>query len=426
MLPMEENFLMQKTLDPVINAAAVLKKKTADWPRLLAYGLVFAFSLWMYYWQDQFIYTDFHVHMMVAGSFDFADLHSITSRLAYPAWHLCVSILYQLGIPLVWAASLVTSLAKVATMFLGYLLITVIAGEGVKRKWITLAGFLLMLVTGILIPGVNDTVYKGIGSPNVWHNPTQMMVNVSMLLSVPFVSHCWHEFERIYPLKGRSTLLPWSKAALLMVLLLFSLACKPTFMQALLPACAIFFLIQWIRHPECSRFFLQMILVFLPAALYFLLQYLYYTGVVVPYTSGVEFGVTAQSAWNSIRGILITCAFPLYALLVCHDKDKGKDAMLNLTLLMVLISALESMFFRETGLRLGHGNFNWASMSASLMLWILMLGRFIRSFAAYRQESSPRSPGRSLAFGAGFAMLLWHSLSGVYYIVYLFSTNSSF
>jgi hypothetical protein len=84
------------------------------------------------------------------------------------------------------------------------------------------------------------------------------------------------------------------------------------------------------------------------------------------------------------------------------------------------------MFFRETGLRLGHGNFNWASMSASLMLWVLMLGRFLRSFAGYRQGLSPRSSGRSVAYGVGFALIAWHVLSGIYYIYYLLSTNSSF
>lgn len=416
---------MVQTPDPVLAAAAALRRKTfPDWPRLLAYAAVFAFSLWMYSWQYQFTVTDFRVHAGIAGEFNFADLHSITSRLAYPAWHLCVAVLYQLGMPLIWAASVVTAAAKVVGMYLGYLLLTVTAGEAVPRKWITLAGFLLMLVTGILIPGVNDAVYKGVGSPNVWHNPTQMMVTVSMLLCVPYVAHCWYEFQRLLPRQGRGTLLPWGKAALLAALLMFSLASKPTFMQAFLPACALFFLVQWVRHPGNSRFFLQMALVFLPAALYFLLQYLYYTGVVVPYTSGVEFGVTAQSAWLALRGILITCAFPLYVLLCCRHKGMGKDPMLKITLLLVLVSALESMFFRETGLRLGHGNFNWASMSASLMLWVLMLGRFLGSLAAYGK--GPKCPWRALAFGVGFGLLLWHVFSGGYYIWYLFTSHNSF
>ena len=417
---------MTQSPDPVLAAAASLKKRAMDWPRMLAYAAVFAFSLWMYSWQFQFTVTDFHVHAVIASEFNFADLHTITSRLAYPAWHLCVAALYQLGLPLIWAASLVSALAKVAGMFLAYLLLSVIASEGVQRKWITLAGFLLMFVTGILVPGVNPGVYKGVGSPTVWHNPTQLMVTVSMLLCVPFVAHCWYEFERRLPEKGSKAMLPWGKVVLLAALLMFSLASKPTFMQAFLPACALFFLVQWMRHPKNSLFFLQMILAFLPAALYFLLQYLYYTGVVVPYTSGVEFGVTAQSAWIAIRGMLITSAFPLYVLLCCPQKDLRKDSMLAITLFMVMISVLESMFFRETGLRLGHGNFNWATMSASLMLWVLTLGRFLRTLAQTSKAALQKAPWRSLSVGLGFALLLWHGYSGAYYIWYLFSTHNSF
>lgn len=417
---------MTQSPDPVLAAAASLKKRAMDWPRMLAYAAVFAFSLWMYSWQFQFTVTDFHVHAVIASEFNFADLHTITSRLAYPAWHLCVAALYQLGLPLIWAASLVSALAKVAGMFLAYLLLSVIASEGVQRKWITLAGFLLMFVTGILVPGVNPGVYKGVGSPTVWHNPTQLMVTVSMLLCVPFVAHCWYEFERRLPEKGSKAMLPWGKVVLLAALLMFSLASKPTFMQAFLPACALFFLVQWIRHPKNSLFFLQMILAFLPAALYFLLQYLYYTGVVVPYTSGVEFGVTAQSAWIAIRGMLITSAFPLYVLLCCPQKDLRKDSMLAITLFMVVISVLESMFFRETGLRLGHGNFNWATMSASLMLWVLTLGRFLRTLAQTSKAAVQKAPWRGLSLGLGFALLLWHAYSSAYYIWYLFSTHNSF
>ena len=42
---------------------------------------------------------------MIAHDFDFTDLHSITSRLSYPVWHIVVSALYQLGVPLGHAAA---------------------------------------------------------------------------------------------------------------------------------------------------------------------------------------------------------------------------------------------------------------------------------------------------------------------------------
>ena len=410
---------------PVVIAGEPLKKRRLDPLRICAYLAVFAFSLWMFVREFQFTRMDLHVHAIIASEFSFLNLHSITSRLAYPVWHLCVSVLYQLGVPLIWASAVVCALVKALGMFLMLFLITRSTKGRVGRHFITLAGFLLMFITGILIPGFNNGVYRGVGSPTTWHNPTQLMVTVSMLLCVPYVAHCWHDFERRLPESREKTMLPWSKAILLAVLLMFSLACKPTFMQAFLPACALFFLIQWINHPKNSRFFMQLLLAFLPAACYFFLQYLYYTGVVVPFTSGVEFGASLDSAWSAVRSMLIMAAFPLFVLLCGWKKSLFQDKMLMITLLMTGFSILQSMFFRETGLRFGHGNFHWASMSSALMLWVLMTGRFLLSFADFLKKST-KSWYDWASFGISFALLGWHVYSSGFYLWYLLLSNNAF
>ena len=169
--------------DPVVVANSLLKKRQLDPLRICAYLAVFAFSLWMFAWEYQFPATDLRVHATIASEFNFVDLHSITSRMAYPFWHLCVALLYQLGMPLIWASSVVCAVAKVLGMFLAILLLTIITEDKINKNFITLAGILLMFVTGIRIPGFNEKVYQGVGSPTVWHNPTQLAVTVSMLLS---------------------------------------------------------------------------------------------------------------------------------------------------------------------------------------------------------------------------------------------------
>lgn len=414
------------TLDPILAARELSKtKRGRNYPFFLACAAIFFFSLYMYSWQFQFDNTDLHVHAVIASEFDFTDLHSITSRLAYPLWHLCVAVLYQVGVPLVWASAVVCAVAKTLGMWLAYKLLEVITAGRVPRYVLTLAAFLLMFVTGLRLPWFNPFVYKGVGSPTVWHNPTQLMAIVSMFLCVPYLSHCWYEFDRLLPAMKNKTALPWSKIILLATLLVLSLACKPTFMQALIPAAAVFFLVEWIRHPHNHRYFFQIILAFLPAALYFLLQYLYYTGVVVPFSSGVSFGASAETVWAAVRSMLIMAGFPLYALLCCYQKNMFRDKMLVITLLTVGISVLEAMFFRETGLRLGHGNFNWASMSTALLLWVLMTGIFLRSFADFRRRK--KKPWyRFLTFGGGFALMAWHLYSGGFYIYHLLVSHNSF
>ena len=304
------------------------------------------------------------------------------------------------------------------------------ARAGTKlRGLLPLAAVLVNVVTAVFIPGVNDRVYRGfgytIGSPNVWHNPTQQAVLVSALMVLPLLCHCWYEFERRYPEESEKTLLPWGEVILLAVFLMGSLACKPTFLQALLPAAFVMFLVELCRRPRCWRYFGQIVLAFVPAVAYFLLQYLYYTGVVVEYTSGVEFGVTLDSILSMLRSTVMMSVFPLYAIVCCYKKGMFKDRMLVLALLMVFFSLLEGMAFRETGLREGHGNFTWAANSSSFVLWVVMAGIFLREFVS-GLKAKTLSSGRKVAYAVGFALMGWHAASGVYYLYFLLSTGNAF
>ena len=413
--------------DDYVLAGRTLRREKAyktDWTLWLVAAILFVGSLLIYRWEDRFTFTDMHVHTMIARDFDFTDLHSITSRLAYPLWHLCTSALYQLGMPVEWASATVCALCKTAALFLarGYALVAL--GDGAKPRTATLAALCTTLVTGLCLPWFNPRVYQGIGSPNAWHNPTQLAVNVSMLLCVPYVVHCWYDFERRLPGEGERTALPWRKVVTLAVLLMASLACKPTFMQALLPAAFVFFAIEWARRPKNWRYFLQIILAFLPAAAYFLLQYLYYTGVVVEFTSGVEFCLSWKTAATTLRNLLLMNAFPLVAMLCVPRDELRKDRALRLTLWMLLFAALEAMSLCETGLREGHGNFTWALNSVSLMLWVLMIGRFLRAARTARAE---RIGGlRRALLACGWALLVWHVGSGLHYLYFLLSTGNAF
>ncbi len=412
--------------DPVLAERALRKKQGVHallWIALLG---VFAASLFMYYREFGYEGTDLHVHAMIARDFDFSDLHSITSRLSYPLWHLAVSALYQLGMPIAWAAAAVCAFFKALTLLFTQRLLVAIT-HGKIREWAaTLAAVALMVVTAIsLPPWFNQFVYRGVGSPNVWHNPTQQAVTAAMLLCVPYLAHCWYEFERLLPQQGDKTMLPWRKVVMLAALLMASLACKPTFMQALLPAAFVMFLVELLRHKRQWRYFGQIVLAFLPAVGYFLLQYLYYTGVVVEFTSGVEFGVTLKTMWDAVRNTLMMSAFPFLVIACCYRRGMFKDRMLVLGLLMTLFSVLEAMAFRETGMRMGHGNFTWAANSSSFFLWVVATGIFLRSFARERVKDGSALLKRA-GYGLCWTLFAWHLASGVYYLYFLLTTSNAF
>lgn len=411
--------------DPILKEREIRAKQGIHYSLWIALAIVFVFSLWMFHREFGYEGTDFYVHSMIASEFNFADLHSITSRLSYPLWHLCVAVVYQLGMPLAWAAALVSAMCKMLALFLTQRIISGIVGDKARQWIVTLLSFLLMVITAVRIPSINIFVYKGIGSPNVWHNPTQQAVTVAMLLCIPYLVHCWCEFERMVSEKKDKIMLPWPKVLCLAVLLMASLACKPTFMQALLPAAFVMFFVELIRHRQQWRYFGQIIIAFLPAVAYFLLQYLYYTGVVVEYTSGVQIGITLESMTVAIRNTLMMSAFPLFSVIICYRKGMFKDRMLVIGLLMTLFSVIEAMAFRETGMRYGHGNFTWAANSSSFFIWVLMIGILIKTFATDVKQKQ-MTLVRKVGYGISFALFAWHLYSGIFYLYYLLVTNNAF
>ena len=133
--------------------------------------------------------------------------------------------------------------------------------------------------------------------------------------------------------------------------------------------------------------------------------------------------------------VLLTRAFPLFVLLTCAKRDIWSKPIYQLGLLMDAISILEMLLLSETGRRAADGNFSWAMMGSSLMLWTLTLPLFIREAQSWFHSRAVSADGRvrlegrtvtgTLRLVTGSALLLWHLASGIYYIVYLMTTTRS-
>ena len=137
---------------------------------------------------------------------------------------------------------------------------------------------------------------------------------------------------------------------LLGALLLLSLTAKPTFMQAFLPAACLFFLVQWVRHPQNSRFFLRVLACVVPAIAFMILQYMYYFGIIVPSQGDMVLEISLEKLGRVLLSTLLMQAFPLYVLLFFRQ-DGQRDTLFYLSLIMDAVGVLEYLLLGENGRR---------------------------------------------------------------------------
>ncbi len=360
--------------------------------------------------------SDISIHATWATEGGLLDVRAYLRHNAHILWHVLVNLLVTLGLPTAVAASLITALSKGAELWLLWRLAETIL-DGKTKPWVPGAcAVCAALVSSLCLPWYNPTVYLGAGTPNTWHSPTQLLAMAFMLACVPMTARRYADFERRLPETGEQTVTPVRQAVLLSALLALSTLAKPVFMQAFLPAACLYFLVQWIRHPRNSRFFVRMLLVALPSAALMIGEFLYYF-ILFPDT-GMTMSVTWVKALDCLIGVLLVQGFPVFALLTDREPRKWRDPLLALTVLMDAAGLLEQLVLSETGFRAADGNMGWAMMGAALMLWAVMLPRFIGQFAAWR-AAREKNGWRAARYAVGLTLVGWHLISGIYYVIYL-------
>ena len=220
---------------------------------------------------------------------------------------------------------------------------------------------------------------------------------------------------------------------MLAALLMVSLAAKPTFMQAFLPAACLYFLLLWIRKPKNSPFFLRMMAAAAPAVLLMIFQYLYYFGIIVPSQGEMVLQVSWAKVANVAQSVWMMRAFPLFVLVAFTDREAWRSPLLQLTLIMDVVSILEMLVLGETGRRATDGNFNWAMMGSALMLWAVTLPLFARQLLGFRRRKKAAANGQPYLanplwieiarWSIGSVLLFWHLISGMLYIIYLLTST---
>lgn len=387
--------------------------------RALVLVLVFIVSCALFYQLALRPSSDLSIHATWAAEGDFLAPRTFVRHGAHPLWHALVAFVMLFGVPLEWAASVVTALIKAAEIWLMQRLFS--QHLSISQNRATVLGLVCGFVSCLWLPFYNPTVYLGVGTANTWHSPTQLIAMLFMLVCVPYTAHCYDTFEKFEKEKGPEALLPWHKPIVLGALLLLSLLAKPTFMQAFLPAACLYFLYQWIRHPKNSRFFWQIIVCVLPSVLFMIVQYMYYFGIIVPSQGNMVLELSAAKFLRVISSTVLIQAFPIYVL-ITQRKDGERGSFFWLTLLFDIVGIVEFLILGEDGRRAADGNFGWGMMGAALLLWVTMLPRFLITVKEEREKAGKLRPAHIV----GFVLLGWHLVSGLYYMGYLLTTVNPF
>ena len=148
-------------------------------------------------------------------------------------------------------------------------------------------------VSSLLTP-YNPTVYLGVGTPNTWHSPTQLIAMVWMLICVPLTASCYDRFEAALP-DPRANI-PWREGALLGALLFAQPHGQAHVHAGVFAGGVPVFPGPWVRHPQNSRFFLRVLACVVPAIAFMILQYMYYFGIIVPSQGDMVLEISLEKA----------------------------------------------------------------------------------------------------------------------------------
>lgn len=348
---------------------------------------------------------DYPFHANIADKINEDSILEITLfENPYFMWHLLVKVVKSIFfMPLEYAAATVSS----ATNTIVYLIAVKIMRSYYHVENANLIGFILLLVGPLYIPWYNPQIYYGQGTPNLWHNPTNLMVK-------PFAVSCFFIIVSLLGRIHKKEKLIKKQYITLGVLLFLSVLAKPSFLQGIIPGLGLYFLIHCIKDKfQNLKNYLYICLAFIPAVCWmgWIFISAFYTGET---GEGIGFGwleVISISTSNVLVSVLLLRGFPLLYLILNWKKLWNKTDV-QLSICWEVMSWLESALLYEQGIRKSHGNFSWAVLLSVFVFWMVMLLHFIKDIQVMDINNKKEVIKNSVLL----VILLLHLLCGCYYI----------
>ncbi len=378
--------------------------------QILLSQLLFLITFFLIVSQLNANYSDFVYHSKLAADFSVRNLkQEIMSGNTYFMWSMLVSVLYHFGkVSLPGACAVVTALANVLTMN--------VVLEYMKKRipnidncmWALIGGG-LMFVGPLFFPWINSYYYYGTWSPNVWHNPTNNMVRPFGLIAIILILDIIDAEEKSI-----------CKHILLSIVLGLSMIAKPSFVQGIAPAMALYVIINIIYTKKINlKKWIFLAASFIPAIFIMLFQMwlTFYSGQTKSEGIGISYlRVLKYYVGNAWVALLACMAFPLFVIIVMAVV-KGKKIFANSGLILAvcyLVSSWgEMVFLYEKGERERDSNFAWGYILAVFIVWFICAMEFMKL-------DDQKIRYMNIVKGAGYVLFSIHLLMGVWFIINIF------
>jgi len=355
------------------------------------------------------IYTDLLRHTNWAFTLNKSNLFEfMTTYISYPLWHMCVRIWGEF-FPLdkLNAASGITALFNCFALWSVMFVWNKLSQVKIEFETVSFYSVCLLLVGPLSLPVFNRRYYLGQGSPNVWHNPTNIAVKGFAILCFVLVVYLLESAKKDKELKLQYIGLS--------ILLFFSALAKPTFLQGFIPGLGLYMVFALIvkGFKQHVKRFIYIVLAFVPAVCIIVFQFICSFYVVNNIAEGggigIEFGrVLHRWSPNLAVSLFLAFAFPLIVLLI-NFKIMIKKVPVQLALFYELAAWGESALFYEKGIREADGNWMWGSFLSMLIVWMV----FLISYIEILHDKNVSEKRKKCNLYVGVPLLFAHLLFGI-------------
>lgn len=310
---------------------------------------------------------DYQAHARSALALTFQNYFSTFLSSPYLMWHTLVKICSEIlgDDKAIYGAAIITG---------GFITATYIIVSRFMRRFgnngACIMAFASCVIGPLYMPWINTNYYKGQGTPNTWHNPTNIAVK-------PFAA-----LTLIYLLKIIAKI---KKGENIQIKEMITLACfvflgvfaKPSFAMSFIPALGIWIIISCVVEKfKNLKSYIVLCALFLPGVLLIGFQYMSFFGESTEAGIGIDlFRAVRYHTAHPLLSTLLTIAFPLL-FLILNIKKEWKRYDTQIVTINATIGWLVQSFLYETGSREKHGNFGWAYLMSLFLLYFVTMGHF--------------------------------------------------